>query len=432
MSALGQMTLIQHLVDPESLDTLVREGLDIACIPTEDLHKVYRFALDYFHHSGRTKAPSVGVLRAEYGDLLDDLDIDINEDPEDSVEWAIDDLKGSYIYKESQSFNKRFAASMSEAETAERVEVLAEHASELVALSMRLESHESKVDAREGMPEAMLRYEARALDREQVYGIRFGLPMIDNYTRGIHDGELAVLAAGPKTGKSYFLDMVALREWQAGRTSVLYTLENSVEMTLDRIACLATNVESREWQHGECSEEEIARVRGWIEEVQHSEAPLHIIQPEPGQRTVEAMVRQAQILDADSLLIDQLTFIEPKDERAPRHLQIREILHTLKAMISTGRGRIPCLIAHQINREGVKAADKVGYLEMYHMAEGSEVERTVDWAFGLYRSETERAAQQAKFQTLASRREDTRHFQLTWAIDTGFINVRSEITLSDG
>ena len=431
MSRLGEKTLIQHLTDRESLETIAREGLDIAVIPTEDLHRVYRFAVDYFHHSGRTKAPSVGVMLAEYGDLLSDHDIDLNEDPEDAIEWAIDDLKGSYVHKETQAFNKRFAAAMSEAETGERVAVAAEHASELVRLALALESHEAKVDAREGMAEAMLRYEARAADREQVYGIRFGMPLIDNYTRGIHDGELAVVAAGPKTGKSFLLNKIGLHEWQADRTCVLYTLENSVEMTLDRIACLATNVDARAWQHGECSEEEIAHVRRWIEEVEASGTPLHIIQPEPGQRTVEAMVRQAQVLDADSILIDQLTFIEPPDERAPRHLQIRDILHTLKTMISTGRGRMPALIAHQVNREGVKAAEKAGRLEMYHMAEGSEVERTADWGFGLFRSEAQRAAGRALFQTLASRREDNAHFDLTWQIDSGFINARAQVDLED-
>lgn len=431
MSALGERTLIQHLVDRESLDTLAREGLPLACIPTEELRRVYVFCVDYFHHSGRTKAPSIGVVRAEYGDLLDDHEIDLSVEPDDSVEWAIDDLKGTFAHKEVASFNKRLATAMAEAETSERIEVVDAFASELVGLSMDLENHESKVDAREGLVERMQAYEARASDRDAVYGMRFGLPQIDAYTRGIHPGELAVLAAGPKTGKSYFLDLVALREWQAGRTAVLYTLENSVEMTLDRIACLATGVESRAWQHGECSEEQVTLVRGWVEEVQGSDIPLHVIQPPPGARTVETMVRQAQLLDADTLILDQLTFIEPEDERAPRHLQIREITHTLKSLVSTGRGRMPCLLAHQVNREGVKAADKVGHLEMYHLAEGSEVERTADWVFGLYRSETERAALQAKFQTLAARREDTRHFQLTWSIDTGFVNVRSEIQLTD-
>lgn len=617
MTALGQRTLVQHLLDRDSLETLAREGLDEECLPDEELRKVYNFALDYFHQSGRSRAPSYAVLREHYGDLLDDREIDVNEDPDDSVEWAIDDLKGTYVYKQTNTLNKALAGAMAEADVMDRVEVIADYATQFVALSMRMETHESKVDAREAMADRLTAYEARAADRDSVYGLSFGIRgmgmgvrlSLDSYIRGIHPGELAVLAAGPKVGKSFFMCKTALSEWQAGRTTVLYTLENSVEMTLDRVACMANAIDARKWMHGEAEDHEVERIRTWIEEVQSSETPLHIIQPSPGQRTVETMVRQAQLLDADSLLLDQLTFIEPEDERAPRHLQIREITHNLKSMISTGRGRMPCLLAHQINREGVKAADKSGMLEMHHLAEGcfddqtevmtengwklfrdvgprervatlspsldivyqhpraeisyqydgdlwtydssginfavtpnhrflvkdawkrdggfrfeqvsdlineryaiprqvnpvgemgqdvwidlestlgldalprapfttglgskwtieedqyiypgrikkipysgmvycfnvpnstllvrrngvpmwsgnSEVERTADWVFGLYRSQAERALERAKFQTLASRREETRNFQLQWAINRGFISIISEI-----
>jgi replicative DNA helicase len=427
MTALGQRTLIQHLTDVDSLDTIAREGLDIECVPTEDLRSVVVWALNYFHTSGRTKAPSVGALRGDFGDLLDEHDIDLDGDPEDSIEWAIDDLKGSYVFKQSQDLNKRFAADMSEADTGDRVEVLAEYAAEMVTLSMRLESHETKVDAREGMAERLQAYHDRVAAGEVIHGLRLGIREIDEYTRGIHDGELAVVAAGPKVGKSYMMDRIALSEWRANRAAALYTLENSIEMTLDRIACMATGVDSRSWQHGECTESQIELVRGFVEEITAADSPLYVMQPDPGQRGIQEMVRQAQLLDVDSILIDQLTFVEPEDERAPRHIQIRQMTHDLKAMISTGRQRMPALVAHQINREGVKAADKAGYLEMFHLAEGSEVERTADWVFGLYRSEMERAAGQAKFQTLAARREEARNFLMTWQIDTGFIRVRSEI-----
>src|SRR5690606_18761438 len=138
------------------------------------------------------------------------------------------------------------------------------------------------------------------------------------------------------------------------------------------------------------------------------------------------LVRQAQIYGVDSLLIDQLTFLEPEDERAPRHLQNREMTHTLKSMISSARKTMPCILAHQINRESVKNSEKGGHLEMYHLAESSEVERTADWVFGIHRSRVEVESLRAKFQTLAARREANRHFMLGWSIDTGYVNVRHE------
>jgi replicative DNA helicase len=428
MSALGERTLIQHLTDPESLEVLAREGLSLDVIPTEELRRVIVFSLDYFHQNGRNKAPSEAVLRTEYGDLLDDHEIAL-EAPEDSIEWAIDDLKGTYVFKESQSFNKRFATDRSEAETGDRVDVLTEYASELVRQSMKLQDHQSFSDAREGLKERMAAYDERALDRDRFYGMTFGLDQIDAYTRGIHLGELAILAAGPKVGKSYMLGRVALEEWRRGKTVVLYTLENSVEMTLDRIACLATGTNSRDWQRGAVNPDQVEAIKKVIEEMSESDHPLYVIQPPVNKRMVEHFVREAQLLGADSLLIDQLTFITPPDSSIPRTLQIRDITHELKTMISTGRDRMPCLMAHQINREGVKAAAKTGYLEMHHLAESSEVERTADWVFSLYRSKDEVATNMAKFQTLAARREDPRHFQMNWNVGVGLIGVRNQIEL---
>lgn len=433
MSAQGEMVLLKHLPDIDSIATIAREGLPDVVLPSEELRPVYAWAMEYFHRSGQRSAPSVEAIKAEWGDLLDDHEIDIEDAPDDSVEWAIDDLKGGWIYKEVQTFNKELATGLSEATVNERIQVVSEYSQRLVAMAMDMESQEDKVDVREGLPARLQAYEARVEDQEYIYGMRFGIPVIgnrtagiDDYTRGIHPGELAVLAAGPKVGKSWMCALCALREWEAGKSVVLYTLENSVDMTLDRMACLAVNVEYRNWQHGTCVPDEYERVRQWVESVKDRDNPLRVIQPEPGSRSVEMLVRQAQLLDADSLIIDQLTFLEPEDERLPRHLQIREMTHRLKSMISTGRKKMPCLLAHQINREGVKAAEKVGHLEMYHLAEGSEVERTADWVFGLHRTYEEQDNLQAKFQTLAARREDTRHFMMRWSIDTGFVGVLHE------
>jgi hypothetical protein len=61
------------------------------------------------------------------------------------------------------------------------------------------------------------------------------------------------------------------------------------------------------------------------------------------------------MLGGDWLFLDQLRFIDPMDMKAPRYIQIREIMHQLKEMISTGRDQMPALLAHQISRDGLKS-----------------------------------------------------------------------------
>lgn len=428
MSAHGERALILHLSEAESLDILAREGLPEYVVPTEELRLIYVWAMGRYFRGGRTKAPSIAAILAEWEDILKDHDIDMNEEPEDSIELAIDDLIGSYIHLKGSEFNRDMANDLSGAQTQEKIDVLNSYASLLIQMGMDLGSHEFRVDAREAMPERIQAYEARVTDHDLIHGMRIGFPQIDNYTRGIHPGELAVLAAGPKVGKSFMMAWVALNEWRAGKVTTFFTLENSVDMTLDRLACFATGVRPREWQAGTCSSEDIEKMEQWVEDLRNHDTPLHIIQPGLGKRSVEALVQQAQLNDSDSLLIDQLSFLEVEDERAPRYLQIRELTHKLKSMISASRDRMPCLLAHQINRDGMRSSSKVGYLEMEHLAEGSEVERTADWVFGIHRSKSESGYGTAKFQTLASRREYPRHFEMSWNIADSQLAVKSEIT----
>src|SRR5690606_29877190 len=160
----------------------------------------------------------------------------------------------------------------------------------------------------------------------------------------------------------------------------------------------------------------------YIENARDFETPLHLLRPAPGGRTVDSLVRQAQILEVDTLIIDQLSHLEPTKRFPGRpDLEVGDIVFTLKNLISTGRYRMPCFLFHQINREGVKAADKENMLKMEHLAETAIVERTADWVFGIHRSDAERAMNRAKFQTLAARREVPQHFLLNWNVSQGQI-----------
>ncbi len=74
MSARGEVALVQHLFDVDSLRVLAEEGLHPDVIPTEIVRSMVAWALDYWHRSGRSAAPSIEAFRAievghqSYGD----------------------------------------------------------------------------------------------------------------------------------------------------------------------------------------------------------------------------------------------------------------------------------------------------------------------------------------------------------------------------
>jgi len=234
------------------------------------------------------------------------------------------------------------------------------------------------------------------------------------------------------THNSFLACRTALNAWNRGRVAVLYTLENSIEMTLNRIACMATGVDPHAWEKGECTDGEVERVLRWIAEMQDHEVPLHIVQPVEGRRTPEAIVMDSRMRGAEDVIVDQLTWVDhPDPKNKARHEVVRDLLRSFRNMVTDHRHKVPLMLIHQINREGEKAADKDGFLRMWHLAESSEVERAADWVFGLYQSRDERAALAMKFQTLASRRADLKHFLLTWRIWQGVVTVRQEIDLNE-
>jgi len=430
MSRSAEVAVVQHLVDPDALRYVADEGLPEHVIPTEAFRPIVSWAMEYYYRSGCRQAPSAQALKEEFtADLFSDHDVDLDDAPEDTIEWAVETLKGNWTLKQSQDFVKRLAVDVNEAQTGERLDVLNQAVNALSNITVEVSRKSQQVDARNALTDRIRAYEERREAGHTVQGLLFGMEDIDSHTGGIHPGELAIVGAGPKTGKSFFHIVTAFSEWRRGRAVALFTLENSVEMTIDRLACYANGISPTRWLQGQCHPQEEQNIARFRDEMQRSDTPLWVIQPPVGRRGVAQMVREAVIRDADSLLIDQLTFVEPRDERLARYLQVREVMHDLKSLISTSQKRLPCLLAHQVNREGVKESRKVGYLRMEHLAEGSEVERTADFVFGLHQSDDEQMVNMSKLQMLAARRTALRHWNMNWNIEQGLIDVHSQLTL---
>lgn len=433
MSALGERSLLMLLNDSESMDVLAREGLDREALPTEALRPVYDFAMKHYFSSG--KAPTSAVLREEFGDLLASKDIDVDADVEEAIEWAIDDLKAGFAQKSAHEWSIEMGKEISEADTDQKVHVLADHSAKLSQIVMSMMPRTNQIDLRQGASGLLDEYDLAVATQGTIRGLAFGLPQIDQYTRGVHDGELAIIGAGPKTGKSYLCDFIAYKEWLRDRVPALFTLENSIPMTRMRIACQALQLNTDDLYDGTLSVEDLDKLKTWVHDtLGKSDVPFLIFNPELHNRNPHAVVEMARAYNADSLIVDQLTFMDPTDtnNQQTRTNDLRAILHALKGLISTGRHQMPCVLAHQINRDGVKAAEKSGRLSMYHMAESAEVERTADMAFGIYASEDAQVLGRAIIQLMAARRvKFPVEWDVAWEIARGLIYVRNQIDLSN-
>jgi replicative DNA helicase len=353
-----------------------------------------------------------------WGQVIEDAEVEVAEvDIQiDDIQWAIKALKAHYAMWKFQQWQKESAEKIASSVLDERVSSLEIVTHDLVQVTLSLRDLTTEVEGMDGFRQALNDYRKREAEALNSRGITFGIQEIDDFTYGIHEGELAVVAAGPKTGKSVTFAYILLNEWKRGRRVTLFTLENSVKMTYDRLVCMLLGVDHDQFRRGLCQPDEVERIEIFLRERDEELKDLiRVVQPQKGQRTVQWLTRHARTTRSDSLLIDQLTFLEASHRSLRGPDKITDIMHDLKTEISTGSNPIPCMLAHQINREGMREAKKGGWLEMHMLAEGSEVERTADWVFGLYASPDERKAQMIKWQTLATRRgSSNKNWRMAW------------------
>lgn len=430
-----ERAIIQNMLLPDQLKVVVEMDLPSEIFPTEALRPVYDFIVDYWHAESYSGPPSPEAILLHFSNVLAEEGIDVTIEPEDSLTWALEAIEGAYVRAKIQEWIRPFAAgTMSEdSDILQVVSVLDKGIDDLMRLQSTFTKRSEHVDVRVAARVHLEEYTRRAESTADlsIIGARFGLPEIDEHTGGIRPSEIGVLAAPPKTGKSFELAWGAYETWRCGGTPVLFTLENSVEMTMDRLACMVNGIDAKRWERGLCTPQELAIIQAWVEEMAHQERPFHVLQPESGKRTMQQLIRRARSL-GDSIFLDQLTFVEinPGEERRPRTEQIRSMLHDAKANISGGV-RIPLVAAAQINRDGVEYARKKGYLEMNHLAESSEIERTADYVFGLWQSAALRDVGRAWWQSLAARRKDLLHWEIAWQPYIGQIAVRNRVELPD-
>lgn len=271
------------------------------------------------------------------------------------------------------------------------------------------------------------RYEERAAFDGDVAGVPIGLHEIDSHSFGILPGELALVAALSKTGKTFLLAHAAIAARRAGYTPYFASLELSVTDMEDRLDAVLSGLSYEKIQKGKLTDDE----HKTLNEEQDKFSALgstFVEKPPKNERTVPFLVNRAWDVGADFLVIDQLSFLESATQNNYRdgHIRVGDIVNDLKLEISQDDTHaMPTLMAVQINREGSKA-DK---LKLQHLALTSSLEQIADAVYGLSQSEEMRANRSMQMEQLGFRRGASKSWLLAWELGNRTnIAVRQEIS----
>jgi hypothetical protein len=404
---LARMTVLEDL-------TLVFDmGLTPACFETQIHQAMFATCLNFWQASARKYAPSLEVLRTEYPQNFDTLP---HPDAVDNPAWWLaEKIMNRYAANQVDRIMLDVATRVQEDPQASLME--------LGNRSLAAANNLVRRDERSDMLDFQARRE-RYVDRfnNAEPGMTLGIPELDDWTGGVRPGEICAVAGFTKTGKSWFLFNAAVAARRAGYTPLVMSLELGMRDSEDRIDALFSGVSYSRLRNARLRTNEMDQLVAAQEQLAQL-GPIYIEKPPRGQRTVAFMASRLRQLEADYLIIDQLSWIDATREYrgdSAQRQKTGDLIFDLRDEIhSSSAGMIPTMLAVQHNRAAAIGSGRGGGArgQLQNFANSSMIEQTVDLALGLYRSDEQRVNGLMGCDIMGARRCDKADFLLRWELD---------------
>ena len=391
--------LLARLTTPEAISEVWDMGIRAEVFEEPLYSAVYNFITDYWLQSQMKAAPTPFALASEFPGYK------ATDDAEEITSYLAESMQRRHITNRLQDM-LREAAKNSVADPAGSLKAL--HAA-AYAVSETVAPRNLRVNMADTIDARRERY-GRREEKPDGLGVTFGIDMLDAHTGGILPGELAVVGAFAKTGKTMMLLHAAAKAVRKGVRPIVYTLEMSIPECEDRLDAMFSGVSYNRLSRGQLSIEEGRRLVDAQEELR-SLGGIFVERPEEGDRTVTSLCSRARQVGADYLIIDQLSFMDPgqRVQTLKEHHAI--IMKQLKTEISRAGMELPCLLAVQANRDSNKDG-----LSLQSFSNATEIEATVDIALGLHRTQDMRTNHCMMLSILGSRRSDIAEYLLSWQL----------------
>ncbi|MFJ1539331.1 replicative DNA helicase [Micromonospora chalcea] len=219
-------------------------------------------------------------------------------------------------------------------------------------------------------------------------GIPTGLHDVDEVLEGLRPGQLTLVAARPRVGKSVLLLNVARHAAvHLGKRVVLFSLEMSENEVVTRMFSAGTSVPlTRIRMAKHLTDEDWAKLARYIGDT--SEAPLHVdASPKAGlahiRSTTSRIVNEHGPVDL--IVVDYLQLMPPANPRASREQQVSELSRGLKLLAKEVGA--PVVAACQLNRGPEQRSDKKPQLG--DLRESGSLEQDGDQVILLHREDAD-------------------------------------------
>lgn len=416
-----EKSLLGHMTEVSNVSTIWDAGLKSDVFEDPTNAQVFDFIVKYWLDATMDEVPPATVLDTEFPAFKPDPGTE-------SLTWLIGELNKRYARNQAQELLVEVAEELND----DPIAALSLMHSRAWASQEVLSARHSRVDfsSQESIDQRRKAY-ADLVDSDVMdKGAPIGLPEIDAHTGGLQPGELGIVVAYTKVGKSFLLTNAAIqakKALDAGFNPLVLTFEQSVPEFMVRLDCYNSGVGYGKMSRGKLSLDETNALHAAQDEMRDKYGKLHVESMERGERTVPNVVNRARQIGANYIIIDQLSHLDAAPSRFKKTTTERhsEIIFDLKDEIAReSAGMIPCFMAVQFNREADAAVKSGERPQLRQIANSADIERTVDIAFGLSRTREMRANRMMLLDIMASRRSDEAAWLLHW-----HLNNRTEMSV---
>jgi replicative DNA helicase len=231
------------------------------------------------------------------------------------------------------------------------------------------------------------------LEHGGATGVPTGFTDFDKLTGGLHDSELAILAARPSMGKTALATNIADFVTVKSNVATLFvSLEMSRLELAQRMLCARGKINGNKFRGGFLSGEDRDKLVEASAEL--SKAPLFI--DDTPSRTITEIAASARRLGRKTnlglVIIDYLQLIEPDNPKDPRQEQVAKIARRLKGLAR--ELKIPILCLAQLNRQAELTKDNRPRLS--HLRESGAIEQDADIVMFVHREEYYHSREEAQ------------------------------------
>jgi replicative DNA helicase len=396
----NEARLLSKVIETRDLGFILERSVTDTWFTDAADKKLFKFL--HSHYANYQECPSLDVIKENFPtySLLP---------VEDSINYLVDRLVES---------RRKIGIVNTIGSALEAIERSQDHEAALIALErgmIKLEeeglNRSNDLEITAAAKKAKEEYEFRK-NNPGLLGLPTGFRTMDEATSGLQPGQLIVIVAPPKTGKSTLALQIAINCHLNNKVPMFMSFEMSNAEQKSRYYAMRSRISHRRLMTGTLTTEEEARYLKIAASVEAMEDKFWFVDSANGQ-TVSAVASKIQSKNPDIIFIDGTYLMIDETGADPGTPQaITNITRSLKRLAQ--KVNKPIVISTQAltwkMRKGQVSADSIGYSSSFH--------QDADVIFGLQR-EDEAVDDTRLLRVIASRNGGLSEVSLIWDWDTG-------------